>query len=94
MADSQRLIQRNKNVLADVQMKQQQEQKKTIEFLKYSLSNRPHPDFMKNIPIVQGGSIYSGATISLQNTDCNSSVIVANNSLSKSSVLPQLLAPG
>lgn len=94
MADSQRLIQRNKNVLADVQMKQQQEQKKTIEFLKYSLSNRPHPDFMKNIPTVQGGSIYSGATISLQNTDCNSSVIVANNSVSKSSVLPQLLAPG
>ena len=93
MADSQRLIQRNKNVLADVQMKQQMEQKKTLEFLKYSLSNRPHPDFMKNIPVVQGGSIFSGGTISVQNTDCNNSVVVTNSFLQKSSILPQLV-PG
>jgi hypothetical protein len=45
-------------------MKQQMEQKKTLEFLKYSLSNRPHPDFMKNIPVV-ASNIFSGATISL-----------------------------
>jgi len=54
MSDSQRLLQRNKNVLADILTKQQQEQKKTLEFLKYSLSNRPHLDFMKNIPGHQG----------------------------------------
>jgi hypothetical protein len=48
MADSQRLLQRNKNVLTDVIYKQQLEQKKTIEFLKYALSYRPNTDFMKN----------------------------------------------
>jgi hypothetical protein len=40
MADSQRLQQRNKNVLLDLSKKQQTEYKRTLEFLKYALGNR------------------------------------------------------
>ncbi|CDW77949.1 ca2+-binding protein (ef-hand superfamily) [Stylonychia lemnae] len=38
--DSQRLIQRNRNILQDIIMRQQLEAKKTLDFLKYSLGKR------------------------------------------------------
>lgn len=38
--DSQKLVQRNRNVLQDIIQKQQLEAKKTLDFLKYSLGKR------------------------------------------------------
>ena len=61
MADSQKLTQRNKNVLLDLVSKQYQEQKKTLEFLKYSLGNRPPADY--NPPPSTGPSSFNTSSV-------------------------------
>ncbi|TNV86115.1 hypothetical protein FGO68_gene2327 [Halteria grandinella] len=76
MADSQRLSQRNKNVLKDLQQKQTSEQKKTMEFLKYALSDRPPGDFVRR------DSSSNGHTLTLQVSSTNQSINIHNGARS------------
>lgn len=57
--DSQRLIQRNKNILNDLINKQNQETKKTLELLKKTLASTKKPETQKK---KIGGSTYGGNT--------------------------------
>jgi hypothetical protein len=57
--DSQRLIQRNKNILNDLINKQNQETKRTLELLKKTLASTRKPDSQKK---KMGASTYGGAS--------------------------------
>eukprot|EP00347_Sterkiella_histriomuscorum_P009275 403341831 len=63
--DSQRLIQRNRNILQDVIARQQLEAKKTTEFLKYSLGKRS-PQKPHNSNINSSGISHNQSQLSIR----------------------------